>query len=316
MSCRPDRNRHVGMLLGAAVGDALGMPFQFLPPQVIREFQPDPPQGYRRAPEGHANHALSPGQFTDETQLMTLVTEVLLQRGAADPGAVAAAILRLHQAGEWVTPGRSLLTAGRRLERGHGWHDSGIWRDSGKPLAMIPPLVVRFGDAPDPLLHHGTTLARILLIEPNVLRGCSCFALLLRQVLRTRDERDLPQAVMGAATYIRPWSAPFAEILEWLPGLCGIDTREGLEELGTGTSVLECLPAALFAFLKHPRDFGAAVGEVVWAGDASDTTGFLTGALFGAFNGLEAIPQTLVDGLAESRLLLDLAGRLADAQSV
>ena len=54
------------------------------------------------------------------------------------------------------------------------------------------------------------------------------------------------------------------------PGQWTLDAREvneGLEELGTGYSILETLPAALFVFLKFPDDFTSAVCHVVHAGD-------------------------------------------------
>ena len=61
-----------GCLLGAAIGDALGMPNESGAPNLNKM-----KYGYRRPYKGHPNDGLNPGQFTDDTQMMILVATFL-----------------------------------------------------------------------------------------------------------------------------------------------------------------------------------------------------------------------------------------------
>ena len=61
-----------GCMLGAAVGDALGMPNESTMPNLKKMRY-----GYRKAYKGHPNAGLTAGQFTDDTQMMILVATLL-----------------------------------------------------------------------------------------------------------------------------------------------------------------------------------------------------------------------------------------------
>ncbi len=62
-----------GCLLGAAIGDALGMPNESTSPNLKKM-----KYGYRRPYKNHPNEGLNPGQYTDDTQLIILVATSLL----------------------------------------------------------------------------------------------------------------------------------------------------------------------------------------------------------------------------------------------
>src|SRR5208337_550033 len=64
--------RMKGCMLGAAVGDALGMPNESTMPGLIKMRY-----GYRKAYKGHPNAGLVAGQYTDDTQIMILVATLL-----------------------------------------------------------------------------------------------------------------------------------------------------------------------------------------------------------------------------------------------
>ena len=315
MTSLPSKDRFRGVLLGAAIGDAMGMPFQFLHPQLIHELVPLPPKNFLCAPRGHLNSRLEKGQYTDETQLMTLVTETILEKGDADAADIAQGLVRLYETRAWITPGRSLLAACRHLRQGTPWQEAGGFRDGSKPLAFVPPLVLRHHPDGERISHHCASLARMILVEPRVSAGCACFGLLLQNILMCRDSRELPESVQSAADLLHSSHPEFRDMLLWVLSLLDVEVSEGLQELGTGYSILESLFAALFVFLKFPDDFTAAVSHVVHAGDSSDTTGFVAGAFAGAFNGFDGIPENLFAGLKDAQFFLDLADRLHSLSS-
>jgi poly(ADP-ribose) glycohydrolase ARH3 len=70
----------------------------------------------------------------------------------------------------------------------------------------------------------------------------------------------------------------------------------------------EALPAALYAFLRHPESFTEAVLYALSPGGDTDTIASMTGALGGAYLGERAIPavwRERVEGAAHLRDLAD-----------
>lgn len=68
----------MGAVLGSAVGDALGAPFEFRLPGAFREHFPD------GVGELCGGGGWDPGEATDDTQMAVLVGESLLERGCLD----------------------------------------------------------------------------------------------------------------------------------------------------------------------------------------------------------------------------------------
>ena len=64
--------KYKGCLLGAAIGDALGMPNESTSPNLNKM-----KYGYRRPFKRHPNEGLNPGQYTDDTQLMIVVATLI-----------------------------------------------------------------------------------------------------------------------------------------------------------------------------------------------------------------------------------------------
>ena len=88
----------------------------------------------------------------------------------------------------------------------------------------------------------------------------------------------------------------------------------GLERGVTGY-VHHTVPMCLHAWLRAPRDFRQAVGDVVMLGGDSDTTGAIVGALAGASTGESGIPPewlAISDFPRSIGWIRQLAARLAE----
>ncbi len=72
--------RAAGAIVGSAVGDALGGPFEFGPQGAFSARFPAPGVGNEMCGGGGWN----PGEATDDTQMAILVAESLLERGGLD----------------------------------------------------------------------------------------------------------------------------------------------------------------------------------------------------------------------------------------
>jgi ADP-ribosylglycohydrolase len=95
-------------------------------------------------------------------------------------------------------------------------------------------------------------------------------------------------------------------------------SNRGLQH-GVSGYINHTVPAALFCWLRWPRDYRRAVEAVVLAGGDTDSTGAIVGALVGAAVGVEGIPREWLDGLCEwprsVRWMRRLAHRLAVAKA-
>jgi ADP-ribosylglycohydrolase len=90
----------------------------------------------------------------------------------------------------------------------------------------------------------------------------------------------------------------------------GTDAAEALARLGTGGYVVETIASAFFCFLDTPGDFERTVSRAAEGGLDADTTAAVAGAISGAYNGLEAIPERWREGVEAAREILELAERI------
>src|SRR5512136_253578 len=94
-----------GCLLGAAIGDALGMPNESTAPNLNKM-----KYGYRRPYKGHPNEGLNPGQYTDDTQLMILVS-TLIADGKYNEERYSSALRELYTLGNLRFPDGTISAA-------------------------------------------------------------------------------------------------------------------------------------------------------------------------------------------------------------
>jgi poly(ADP-ribose) glycohydrolase ARH3 len=89
--------------------------------------------------------------------------------------------------------------------------------------------------------------------------------------------------------------------------------EEALFEIGTSSDTIEALPAAVYCFLKHPRNFSGAVLPAVNAGDATDSIAALSGSFVGTLAGVQAIDKQFLRGLENSDIVIGVGENLAAA---
>src|SRR3954468_11315596 len=77
-------HRVAGALVGSAVGDALGAPFEFRPPGQFTDRFPVAARGTRTEMCGGGSLDWAPGEFTNDTRMALLVAESLLENDGLD----------------------------------------------------------------------------------------------------------------------------------------------------------------------------------------------------------------------------------------
>ena len=82
------------------------------------------------------------------------------------------------------------------------------------------------------------------------------------------------------------------------------DKSTVVDELGNGIEAFNSVPTAIYSFLAEPRSFARAVLFAISLGGDTDTIGAMTGAISGAYLGIEAIPGSW-RGKLENRLYIE-----------
>ena len=305
-------SRFVGTIVGFAVGDALGMPAQFLTRDQIRRYYGKHINGFVRAHDGHASDFLPAGSYTDETQMLLATAEGLIECEKMDPARQADALL------SWFlntvphrTPMRSNLRACKHLCMGKAWTKSGIFSASCGAAIRMAPLGLFFHHSPDTLMKAVLDDCIITHTEPRARAAAVAVAFLVARLVQSTERCSPGDQVLETADRVSPIDSDMAAMLRWVIQITHLSPEEALFEIGCSADALEAIPAATYCFLKYPRQFQHAVLAAVNAGDAADSIGALTGGFVGALAGIEAIPDAWRLNVENSDLLVGVGESLA-----
>jgi len=103
----------------------------------------------------------------------------------------------------------------------------------------------------------------------------------------------------------------YREKLEKAKGLLNNDDkREIIRDLGNSVEALNSVPTAIYCFAKHHESFAKAVLYAISLGGDTDTIGAMTGAIAGAYHGIENIPDAWKQKLEKRDYIEKLASEL------
>jgi poly(ADP-ribose) glycohydrolase ARH3 len=291
-----------GTLLGVAVGDAIGAPFEGGATTVQSSLP-------------RLDDVVSPLRYTDDTHMTLGVAESLMAQGDFDGAHMAAILAQNYAAEPWRGYGAGPPQVFRLLAQGVAWDQAsrtlfggtGSY-GNGAAMRVAPIALFAFRD-----LERVARLARQcaviththeLGLEGAVLQA-TAIALLLQH------PSDIPLDPVRFLQQIRHYvqHAVYLEKLNRLQTLLpGSSADQVIAQLGTGIAAPESVPTALYAFLRSPQSFVTAVTYAVSLGGDTDTIAAMTGALVGAYLGEEAIPEVAreqVEGAARLREVAD-----------
>jgi ADP-ribosyl-[dinitrogen reductase] hydrolase len=267
------RDRARGCAVGAAVGDALGMPLEFGPRQssdhLVREMRAG---------------RLPAGTFTDDTEMALALAESLLAHCPLDPVDLARRFVAWYQAGP-DDVGNHTRAVIFRLAAGEGWAQAAgaVQRQrpesagNGSVMRCWPVALAHWGDM-DRLLADSRLQSRVTHSHPECVAGSGFVNVAIYYLLQGIGSTK----AVAQALDVLEVPGPLRAAIEAAPGR----TREELENSGWVRHTLE---SAVWGLLTT-GSFEEAVVQVVNLGRDADTAGAVVGALAGAAYGLEAIP--------------------------
>ena len=307
------RERFTGLLLGGAVGDALGLPAEGLSPKRKRALFG---RGWRH------RFVWGRGMLSDDTEHTFFVAQALLTH-PRDPKRFQVDLarrLRYWLMGLPAGVGFATLRAVLKLWLGWSPGRAGVWSAGNGPAMRAPLIGAYFADdteRQDAFLRASTQLTHM---DPRALIGARAVARTAAVATLSGDAVHVP-ALLATLDELSPDS-------EWRRciGVCRSAWRERRSvasvagELGlaggVGGYVLHTVPIALYSFLLHGPRFAETLEAVLDCGGDTDTVGSIAGALVGAAAGRQGIPPEWVDGIVDRpispALLAQLGERLAE----
>ncbi|MGW6406448.1 ADP-ribosylglycohydrolase family protein [Streptomyces vinaceus] len=266
-------DRAVGAVLGSAVGDALGAPYEFGPAGELTA----------RGEEMRGGGGWDPGEATDDTQMAVLVGESLLEHGGLELADVFGRFQR-WAAAEPKDIGlqtEDVLTNGEAWDLAAALHFQINARAAGNgSLMRASTSAVYFAAAGREATMDA---ARRIAALTHGDRAASEGTAVLHELVRvTLDGGDPLAALPGVLDAVHP------DHRERYGVVLGPDWHPGLATEFNG-AVWPCLGSALWA-LRTTTGFAAAVRAAVDLGGDTDTVAAVTGTLAGARYGQAAIP--------------------------
>lgn len=298
--------RSCGALLGTFVGDALGMPFEGVPPGAIPV----------RLEMVEAR--LGRGTYTDDTEMMIVLAESLIEDGSVQPESLARRFLERHDPQRGYGAGTLRVFAhwrdGVPVDVAAGLVFGGQGSVGNGAAMRIAPVGVRFAFDPDRLLEQARRSVTVTHAHPLGIDGAVAQAAAVAAAVRGDDVVTAAREAVETDEMSRQLDT----VAELLPEPLA-DPTEMAAALGNGSTAPESVPTAVYAACRTD-DFREAVTFAVRCGGDTDTIGAMAGAIAGARHGRKAIPSSWLDALEDGvcgrshveRLAADLA---ADAIS-
>lgn len=310
----PARSVIVGALLGGAVGDAMGAPFEGL-------WSDDIPNSESLASSFHEYDGYPVGQYTDDTQLTIATIQSIVHNGDIVLSDIARSISELWRHHAVIGPGGACTQAAER------YLATGDHRDMGAPVGQAgngtamrtAALGHWFGDDRQSLVSTVADISRLTHQDPRSIAGGVAIALAANLLAsdRTMDGADLCRELADA---IATLDTELSELLRLLPEqMHSPHCKQFIAAAGQPTAefalpiispfVIPTVLASIYCINMYRDSWVKAVTSAVQLGGDVDTLGAIVGALAGTIHGVDGIPARLRTDLQDSESIQLLATR-------
>ena len=303
-------DRHVGCLLGLAVGDALGTTVEFRP---RGSFEPVVDM------TGGGPFKLQPGQWTDDTSLALCLAESLVERHGFDAGDVMQRFARWWRHGHRSSTGvcfdigTTTIRALRHFERtgdpNAGSNDPDTAGNGS--LMRLAPIAMFYSDDPAVAVLRAGDSSRTTHGARDAVDACRYFAALLTGALNGQPKERL-MADSFAPDGVDWARVPLASGVQVIAS--GSFREKDAARIRASGYVLHTLEAALWAF-HSSMSFEEGALLAVNLGEDADTTGAVYGQLAGAYYGRRGIPERWLARVHDALEIERLATLLAVEQT-
>lgn len=311
------QDRAYGCLIGAAIGDAMGMPASFMTPSQIKRIYGKITDFLKPKEEQVAHGNLEEAEITDDTEEALIISSVLIEGKGFDEG------LFIEKMKKWAIENkmlestvigpstRSFLEA---IIEGRDYYEKGKLGDTNGGAMRVAPIGIYNHGNIEKTIQDAIASARPSHGSKPGVASTSAIA------------AAISLAIEGNATVSDIMNAAYKGALEGekagydIPGplvssriklakeLVDVNKEKSLEEIcvilyeyiGAGMKSYESIPLSLGIFYAANGDFENGIISTINIGDDADTNGAIVGALCGAFSGAKKINTAWIKKVKES----------------
>lgn len=327
-SLAPAQDRARGALLGLAVGDALGMPTQYLPRELIKQRYGLINDFFAGPDDNDISRGVPAGHVTDDTDQAVILGELIVEgAGSVDELEFSRRLIEweshMRAAGSLDLLGPSTLKALKLVADGTSPEETGRWGDTNGAAMRITPVGIAMRSQPVHLVVEATERANRVTHNTGIaIAGASAIAAAVSSGIDGAPfseslERAIHAAELGQARGAYVAGANVADRIRWAIGLVQHSSGDEALDLiynlvGVGVATQEAVPAALAVASLFPDNAWEACRHAASLGGDCDTIAAMAGAVVGAHVGARSIPPTIVSKLETANPTLRLSA-LADA---
>ena len=275
---RMRKQNAIGMMVGLAIGDAMGSALEFMPMRDRGDFITN----YQKS----SVFPIEAGQWTDDTSMALAIADAIIEnQGQWNPVTVMQNFLDWYQTGKYSAIDHCF--------------DIGNTCRSALENWMLDPATPYQGST-DPQSSGNGALMRM---APVIISSAT-----LEEAQHKANEQTI--LTHGSAECIK-YSSAFAEELfyyRYAPTL-PVDYKIARENVKPTGYVRESYEAAWWA-VKNASDFESTIIKAINLGGDADTIGAIAGQIAGALYGANKIPNWMKDGLYEYKMIEDTAIKL------
>jgi len=286
----------IGCVLGTAVGDALGLPYEGVSRTRLARML-GPPDRHR--------FLFGRGMVSDDTEHTCMVVQSLI---AADFNVDKFTIEFARRLRWWfilLPAGIGMATARScfKLWLGFSPKSSGVF-SAGNGPAMRSAIFGAAIDDVERMLEFVRASALITHSDPKAEVGAIAVAL-AAFVGRRQPMVDGQRYVDQLATITGSDGEEFVLLMRGVVESVSSaeSTLEFANKIGQGRGVTgytyHTVPVVIHAWLSNPRDYRAAIMSVIECGGDTDTTAAIVGGIVGTATGEEGIPKEWVSNICE-----------------
>ncbi|MCZ7356459.1 MAG: ADP-ribosylglycohydrolase family protein [Candidatus Methanoperedens sp.] len=300
------KDKYIGCMVGAAIGDALGKQNEGLSREDI--LKKGCAADYGRTPAGCPGFKLRPGQYTDDTEQMIVLARSIIKCNGFDAGDFAAGIAKwgvdaLNDPERKSLVGPSSNAAVTRLNSGMGWKYSGSHVPTCGSAMRVAPIGLFYKD-PDEIEKNAALSSIPTHNSKGAIAGAVAVAIGVRGALLGMEFQKIIKDVTERAS---KYDSGLGKKIKLSFTKRNTGPEEVFSELGTSYSVYETVPCAFYCFSRYFDDPGKAIMEAANAGGDTDSIACITGALCGALHGIASFPETWINGLENEDMIAHLA---------
>jgi ADP-ribosylglycohydrolase len=306
-----ERDYKKDVLLGIAVGDAMGLPFEFLERDEISI-------NSGALMIGFGSHNQAPGTFSDDSSLTFCTVESLINGYNLDE--IAANFVKWKNASYWTANGDvfdigdTTSIAIDKIANGisplNSGDDEEFTNGNGSLMRILPLVFIIKDFAIEKRYEYTKELSGITHAHTRSIMACFYYLEFARLIIAGERKKIIcSKLAIDLTTFFNQQAETRAELHHFDRILNGSFLNNyPLESIKSTGYVIDSLEAALYCFMKYNR-YEMAIIQAIQLGNDTDTIAAITGGLAALYFGHHTIPEIWLMHLKRKEAILDLAKR-------